>query len=151
MHFQPHRGSKTIHSAAHEVHGETVVAFVRASTAPGRSVPDKGAALARAHDVMADLHSGGERLAAGATVVPVEFAEHELTHCPYSSDWLCAVVVGGEGIMLRVAADNLDHARVKLGTMIRHLHDGDTHTNATARVAALAAKNAPAPGTEPAP
>lgn len=142
MHFQPHRGSKTVHSATHEVHGETVVAFVRASMAPGRSVPDKGAALARAHDVMSDLHSGAERVAAGAVVEPVEFAEHELIACPYSGDWLASVAVGGEGIALRVAADNLDHARQKLGVMIAHLNAGDTHAKAAQRSEENAAKQA---------
>ena len=134
MDFRPTR-ARTIHVATHTVHGEMVQAFVHATPGHGGK-PQAHDALARAHDVMADLHAGGERIKAGHVVEPVAFAEHELTHCPYTSDWLAAVVVGGEGVMVRVHCDNLDHARVKLGTMVAHLHAGDTHAKAVVRVAA---------------
>lgn len=143
MIFRPHRQSKTLHSATHEVHGETVVAFVHCPVSAGQGgVPNRHAGRMKAEDVMRDLHLGGSRVKAGVVVEPIEFQDHELVACPYSDDWLCAVSVGPEGIMLRVAADNREHARVKLGTMIRHLHDGDTHANAVGRTVKAAAKEA---------
>jgi hypothetical protein len=151
MIFRSHRQSRTVHSATHEVHGETVVAFVHCPVSGSGAVPNKHVGRLKAEDVMRDLHVGGSRIKAGAAIEPVEFADHELVACPYSDDWLCSVSVGGEGIALRVRADNRDHARVKLGTMIRHLHDGDTHANAVARVAAAAAKEAALAAAAPPP
>lgn len=152
MIFRSHRQSKTLHSATHEVHGETVEALVHCPVSAGTGgVPNKHVGRVRAQDVMRDLHVGGSRIKAGAVVEPIEFADHELVACPYSDDWLCAVSVGPEGIMLRVRADNREHARVKLGTMIRHLHDGDTHANAVARANTKAAKEAVLTATAPPP
>lgn len=136
MIFRSHRGSRTLHSATHEVHGETVVALIHCLVSPGQGgVPNRHAGRLRAEDVMRDLHTGGSRVKAGEMIEPVLFQEHELIACPYSDDWLCAVGVGPEGIMLRVRADNREHAANKLGIMVRHLHEGDTHKNALARAA----------------
>lgn len=134
--------SRVIHRVTETIHGADVQAFVHAT--PGSNGrPQPHIAVAKANDVMADLHAGGLRLIQGESVVPVPFADHELVECPYSSDWLAAVVVGGEGIMIRTKCDNVEDARNKLGVMVAHLHAGNTRTNAEKRVADHTAKQSP--------
>lgn len=134
----PHRGSKLQFSATDLVNGEKICVFALGQHHDGR--PSKSLAVERATTAFADMNAGVERSAAGEVVDPVVFEPHELTECGWGNQWLASDTVGGEGIYIRASADSEEHARQKLGTMMRHLHDGEFHRNAFARVADHLAK-----------
>lgn len=134
MHIAPHKGSRLFHMATGEVDGEVVGVLAHGQHHDGR--PSAGLARARASDAFADMRAGVAREVA---VEPVALGADDLMPCGWGGQWVASSVIGGEGVYVRAACDDEAHARVKLGTLLRHLHDGDWHPNASARVEAHAA------------
>lgn len=125
MQFQSHRGSKTVHAATHQLHGETVTLILNAPVS-NRGVVATHVAHKRAEDHMSTLHAGMARVNDGHAVEPLPFDDEDLVPVAFSHEWC----LRWRDVFIRCEADDLDHARAKLGMMARHLQDASDKANA---------------------